>query len=65
MVEIFFQLPIISFYSNNGGEFLNFKSFSLNNGINHFLATPHTPQQNRYAEHHHRHSHGTDLSLLF
>lgn len=45
MVEICFQLPIISFYFDNRGEFLKLKSFFHTHGINHFLTTPHSPNK--------------------
>lgn len=61
--EIFY-LPIISFYSDDGREFLKLKYFLHIHGINHFLRTPHTPQQNRYAEICHRHICETGLTLL-
>lgn len=41
--EKFFQLPLILFYSGNGGELFKLKNFFffffLNNGISHFLIT--------------------------
>ena len=35
-VEKLFEKRIISFYSNNGGEFIPFRSFFEDNGIFHF-----------------------------
>ena len=40
VVEKFLQRSIISFYSDNGGEFIGLKNFFETNGISHFLTHP-------------------------
>lgn len=64
LVENFFQRKIITFYSDNGGEFEKLKSFFGLHGISHLTSPPHTPQHNGYAERRHRHIVETGLSLL-
>jgi transposase InsO family protein len=45
-VEIHFQKPIKTLYSDNGGEFIALKSYFLRHGITHYTTAPYTPQQN-------------------
>lgn len=53
MVEKFFQKPIISFYYDNGGEYITLKELFQLYGISQFLNTPYTPKHNGYIKHHH------------
>jgi hypothetical protein len=64
VVEKFFNLPIVSLYSDNGGEFIKLKSFLSQNGISHFTTPPHTPELNATAERRHRHIVETGRTLL-
>jgi histone deacetylase 1/2 len=64
IVEKKFNLPIVSFFSDNGGEFIKLKSFLANNGISHLTTPPHTPEVNGTAERRHRHVVETGRALL-
>ncbi|CAJ2653122.1 unnamed protein product [Trifolium pratense] len=64
VVEKYFNLPIISFFSDNGGEFIKLKSFLTNHGITHLSSPPHTPELNGTAERRHRHIVETGRTLL-
>ena len=65
IVENYFNLPIISLYSDNGGEFIKLKSFLNTHGISHFTTPPHTPELNAPAERRHRHIVETGRALLY
>ena len=64
VVEKFFQCPIISTYTDGGGEFQALKSFIESHGIFHFLTPSHTLQHNGSAERCHHHLVETRLTLL-
>ena len=64
LVEIFFRHPIVSFYSDNGGEFIALKQTLASHGISHFTTPSHTPEHNGVSERRHRHIVETGLSLL-
>jgi len=64
LVEKFFNLPIISFYSDNGGEFIKLKPLLATHGISHFTSPPHTPELNGTVERRHRHIVETGRTLL-
>ena len=64
VVEKYFQRPIISFYSDNGGEFIKLRHFFEQTGISHFFTPPHTPEHNGIAERRHQHIVQTGLTLL-
>lgn len=64
VVEKLFQKPIISFYSNNSGEFIHLRSFFKDNGISHLLTPPYTPEHNATAERRHHHIIETSIILL-
>ena len=50
VVEKYFQKPIISFYSDGGGEFITLNFFFFeSHGINHFITPPHTPEHNGFS----------------
>ena len=55
VVEKYFNLPIVSLYSDNRGEFLKLKNFLHTHGISHFTTPPHTPEHNALTERRHRH----------
>ncbi|KAL1194500.1 Retrovirus-related Pol polyprotein from transposon RE2 [Cardamine amara subsp. amara] len=59
-----FQSRIVTFYSENGGEFMVMKLFLSNNGIAHRTSPPHTPEHNGISERKHRHIVETGLALL-
>lgn len=59
-----FHSQIISFYNDNGGEFLKLKSIFKQHGITHFLTPPHIPKHNGYAKRRHRHIREIGLALL-
>ncbi|KAL4569546.1 hypothetical protein LXL04_025186 [Taraxacum kok-saghyz] len=64
LVEIFFQHPIVSLFSDNGGEYLGLLPYLQSQGISHYTTPPHTPEQNGTAERRHRHIVETGLALL-
>ncbi|KAL6328776.1 hypothetical protein AAG906_003793 [Vitis piasezkii] len=64
LVEKFFNRPIITLYSDNGGEYQALSSFLTINGVSHLTSPPHTPEHNGYSERRHRHIVETGLSLL-
>jgi hypothetical protein len=64
LVEKFFNLPIITLYSDNGGEFIKLKQFLTTHGISHYTTPPHTPELNATAERRHRHIVETGKALL-
>uniref|UniRef100_A0A251S8E3 Putative zinc finger, CCHC-type n=1 Tax=Helianthus annuus TaxID=4232 RepID=A0A251S8E3_HELAN len=64
LVENFFRTPLVSIFSDNGGEYIGLASYFQRNGISHFTTPPHTPEQNGVAERRHRHIVETGLSLL-
>ena len=64
LVEKYFNLPIVSLHSDNGGEFIKLKTFLTTYGISHYTTPPHTPELNAIAERRHRHIVETDKALL-
>ncbi|KAJ9547961.1 hypothetical protein OSB04_020504 [Centaurea solstitialis] len=64
LVENYFQHKIISFYSDNGGEYMGLKDYLSRHGISHLTTPPHTPEHNGYSERRHRHIVETGLALL-
>ena len=64
LVEKKFSHSIVSFYSDNGGEFIALKHTLASHGISHFTTPPHTPEHNGVSERRHRHIIETGLSLL-
>ncbi|KAJ0545685.1 putative RNA-directed DNA polymerase [Helianthus annuus] len=64
LVENFFQTPLISLFTDNGGEYIGLTAYLQAQGISHFTTPPHTPEQNGVAERRHRHIVETGLSLL-
>ncbi|KAD4585815.1 hypothetical protein E3N88_23416 [Mikania micrantha] len=64
LVEKFFQTPLISIFTDNGGEYIGLTTYLQSQGISHFTTPPHTPEQNGVAERRHRHIVETGLSLL-
>lgn len=63
-IEKLLGFKIITFQSGNGGEYLAFKSFMLNNGITHRFSCPYAHQQNGASEQKHRHIVDSGLTLL-
>ncbi|KAJ9541946.1 hypothetical protein OSB04_028452 [Centaurea solstitialis] len=55
LVEKYFQTPLISLFTDNGGEYIGLSAYLQSQGISHFTTTPHTPEQNGVAERRHRH----------
>ncbi|MFS7942758.1 putative RNA-directed DNA polymerase [Helianthus anomalus] len=64
LVEKFFQTPLISIFTDNGGEYIGLKNYFHQRGISHFTTPPHTPEQNGIAERRHRHIVEIGLALL-
>ena len=64
LVEKQFSRPILTLYSDNGGEFQKLDPFLATHGISHFTSPPHTPEHNGFAERRHRHIAETGLALL-
>ncbi|KAJ0587378.1 putative RNA-directed DNA polymerase [Helianthus annuus] len=62
LVEKYFQTPLISLFTDNGGEYIGLTSYLQSQGISHFTTPPHTPEQNGVAGH--RHIVETGLALL-
>lgn len=50
LVERYFQLPLISIYFDNGGEYEFLKQTLMTNGVAHFKTPPHTLEHNGTAE---------------
>ena len=50
IVEKYFNLPIVSLFTDNGGEFIKLKLFIANNGISQLTTPPHTLEVNGTAE---------------
>lgn len=63
-VEKYFNLPILSLYSDNGVEFIKLRSYLAQHGIFHFTTPPHMPELNALAERRHRHIVETGHALL-
>jgi transposase InsO family protein len=63
-VKTRFQKLIKTLYSDNGGEFIALRSYSLHHGITHYTTAPYTPQQNGISERRRRHIIETSLTLL-
>ncbi|RVW74761.1 Retrovirus-related Pol polyprotein from transposon RE2 [Vitis vinifera] len=63
LVEKFFNRPIITLYSDNGGEYQALSSFLTINGVSHLTSPPHTPEHNGYSERRHRHIVETALDV--
>ncbi|XP_070006888.1 uncharacterized protein LOC107806413 [Nicotiana tabacum] len=55
LVEKFFATPIVTLYSDNGGEYIYLRDFFTSHGISHFLTPPYTPEYNGTAERRHCH----------
>lgn len=64
LVEKYFQHPIISLFSDNGGEYQSLLPLLQTHGISHYTTPPHTPEQNAIVERRHRHIVETGLALL-
>ena len=64
MVEKFFSAPIITIYSDGGGEYKALKSIVESHGIQHLISPPYTPQHVASVERRHRHVVETGLTLL-
>ena len=43
LVEKHFQIPIITFYIDNGSTYISLQSFLATNGISHLTTPPYTP----------------------
>ena len=63
-VERQFNLKLLNFQSDWGGEFQAVSKYLTSCGIHHGLSCPHTPTQNGTTERKHRHIIETALSLL-
>ena len=64
LTEKYYQTPIVSLFTDKGGEFIKLSSYLQQHGISHFTTPPHTPEQNGIVERRHRHIVETGLSLL-
>lgn len=64
LVKNKFNHRIITFYSDNGGEYTAMRNCLAENGITHLTSPPHTPEHNGFAERRHRHLVETGLALL-
>ena len=64
LVENQFKHQIVTFYSDNGGEYKALDQFLSTTGISHLTTPPHTPEHNGFFERRHRHIVETSLSLL-
>lgn len=64
LVEKYHNTPLISLFTDNGGEYIALTKYLQDQGISHFTTPPHTPEQNGVAERRHRHIVETVLSLL-
>ncbi|KAM0003914.1 putative RNA-directed DNA polymerase [Helianthus debilis subsp. tardiflorus] len=64
LVERYFKTPLLSLFTDNGGEYIGLKPYLTSHGISHYTTPPHTPEQNGVAERRHRHVVETGLALL-
>lgn len=64
IVENYFSHKIITFYSDNRGEYMTLKDYPSFYDISHLTTPPHTPQHNGYSERLHCHIVETSLTLL-
>lgn len=64
LVENYFKTKVVSFYSDEGGEFVKLKNFLATNGITHLSTPPHTPKHNGMAKRRNHHVVETGLTLL-
>lgn len=64
LVEKRFNKPLITLYTDNGGEYIALKPFLQDQGISHLTTPPHTPEHNGVSERRHRHIVETGLTLL-
>jgi transposase InsO family protein len=64
IVENYFSHKIITFYSDNRGEYMTLKDYPSFYDISHLTTPPHTPQHNGYSERRHYHIVETSLTLL-
>jgi len=64
LVEKFLQTPLISLFTDNGGEYQGLSSYLKTHGISHYTTPPHTPEQNGIVERSHRQIVETGLYLL-
>lgn len=64
LVEKYFKTPLISIFTDNGGEYTGLIPYLQAEGISHFTTPPHTPEQNGITERRHRHIIETRLALL-
>ena len=66
LVENQFGSTIKTLRTDGGGEYTSnhFKSFCLDNGIQHQLSCPYTPQQNGVAERKHKQIVDSGLSII-
>lgn len=64
LLRSFFNLHIVSLFSDNGGEFVKLKPFLAKHGISHLSTPPHTPEVNGTAERRHIHIVETGRALL-
>ena len=55
LVENRLQHRLITFHSDNGGEYLVLANYLSQNGVTHLISPPHTPQHNGFSERIHRH----------
>lgn len=63
LVEKYYVTPLVSIFTDNGGEYVALTNYFQENGISHFTTPPHTLEQNDIAERRHRHIVATGLSL--
>ncbi|KAL4576526.1 hypothetical protein LXL04_012621 [Taraxacum kok-saghyz] len=64
LVEKYYSTPIVSIFTDNGGEYIALTTYLQANDISHFTTPPHTPEQNGIDERRHRHIVETGPSLL-
>ena len=64
LMENKFNTKIKGLYCDNGGEYINLKSYLSVHEISHYTTAPHTPWQNGMFERRHRHIVETGLTLL-
>ncbi len=64
LIEKYFGQPIVTIYSDEGGEYKGLATVLLRYGIQHLYSSPHTPQRVSTTERLHRHIMETTITFI-